>query len=57
MAALFIISLVVLLASWGTAVYVASEIGYPKGRAGIAWGIIFGWFGVFIVYVLPPKES
>jgi hypothetical protein len=43
---------------WVLPIYVAHQIGAPKNRNGLAWGVFLGWLGVLVVALLPfqPKR-
>jgi hypothetical protein len=41
---------------WVLPIWVAQTIGGRKGRAGWAWGLFLGWFGVLIVALLGSKS-
>lgn len=50
--------IVIVVAAWVIVpMLVASHIGGEKGRAGWAWGLFLGWFGVLIAAVLPPSPE
>jgi hypothetical protein len=42
---------------WILPIYVAHQIGAPKHRAGFAWGLFLGWFGVLVVALLPARQN
>lgn len=52
-ALLLILAVAVFL--WALPIWVARQIGKPKHRTAW-WAFWLGWFGVLIVYLLPPRE-
>lgn len=44
---------------WVVPIFVAKSIGDAKGRYGVAYGLLLGWIGVLVVYMLPvlPEEK
>lgn len=42
---------------WFLPIWVAHQIGQPKGRAGWEWGFALGWLGVIIVALLPARPA
>lgn len=44
------------LVVWVLPVYVAHQIGVPKRRHGLIWGLFLGWIGVIVVALLPPVQ-
>jgi hypothetical protein len=42
---------------WILPCYVAHQIGAPKNRFGLGWGVCLGWLGVIIVALLPPRNQ
>lgn len=49
--------LVIVAILWVIPIFVAYSIGRPKGRMGIAYGLLLGWVGVIILALLPPVRN
>ena len=42
--------------AWVLPMYIAVQQGKAKNRNGWAWGLVFGWIGVFALALLPAVE-
>jgi hypothetical protein len=55
--AIILIELLVVTLLWFIPIYVAHQIGAPKHRHGLLWGLCLGWLGVLVVALLPPYRT
>jgi hypothetical protein len=51
------IGFVLFLAVFMLPIYIGYKLGERKGRVGWAWGLLLGWLGVLILWLLSDKRS
>jgi hypothetical protein len=51
------ITLLVITAFWFVPMFVADDIAIDKNREGWVYGLLLGWLGVFIVWLLPRRPE
>jgi hypothetical protein len=51
------LTLLILVAVWLVPIVVADDIGVDKNREGWVYGLLLGWLGVIVVWLLPPAKD
>jgi hypothetical protein len=41
---------------WALPVWVCVAQGKARNRNGWAWGLLLGWLGVLMIFLLPPRK-